>query len=177
MPEILLDDDVRRLASLRGSDAAAREAFWQSVRPHSAAMARLAARLSPDADRDEIVQEALARAWQKRATFDPERGAFAAWLLAITADRARHARRRRIIPPIPVVDVEEAPSDDRIDVEAAVARLPSRQRLAVNCFYFADLSIPQTAAVMGCAEGTVKSTLSDARTRLRHMLEIHDVDS
>ena len=54
-----------------------------------------------------------------------------------------------------------------VDVEHAVARLSTRQRLAVDCFYFVGLSIGETAAVMGCSEGTVKSTLADARGRLR----------
>jgi RNA polymerase sigma-70 factor (ECF subfamily) len=34
------------------------------------------------------------------------------------------------------------------------------------------LSVADTAAVMGCAEGTVKSTLADARAKLRAMLEV-----
>jgi RNA polymerase sigma-70 factor (ECF subfamily) len=57
-------------------------------------MSRLAARLAPDADRDDVVQEALARAWAKRRQLDPERGALSSWLLAITADQAAKARRR-----------------------------------------------------------------------------------
>jgi RNA polymerase sigma-70 factor (ECF subfamily) len=61
--------------------------------------------------------------------------------------------------------------EDRLDVEFAVAKLPARQRLAVDCFYFVGLSVAETAVVMGCAEGTVKSTLSDARARLQRILE------
>ncbi|NUR97958.1 MAG: RNA polymerase sigma factor, partial [Kribbellaceae bacterium] len=34
--------------------------------------------------------------------------------------------------------------------------------------------IAETAAVMGCSEGTVKSTLSDARARLRVVLEVSE---
>jgi RNA polymerase sigma-70 factor (ECF subfamily) len=60
--------------------------------------------------------------------------------------------------------------EDRIDLTHAVERLPPRQKLAVDCFYFVGLSVAETAAVMGCSEGTVKSTLSDARTRLRQAL-------
>jgi RNA polymerase sigma-70 factor (ECF subfamily) len=44
--------------------------------------------------------------------------------------------------------------------------------LAVDCFYFVGLTVSETAAVMGCSEGTVKSTLSDARARLRAALEV-----
>jgi RNA polymerase sigma-70 factor (ECF subfamily) len=67
-----------------------------------------------------------------------------------------------------------ANSDDRVDVASAVGQLPARQRLAVDCFYFAGLSVAQTALVMRCSEGTVKSTLSDARANLRPALEIDE---
>ena len=113
------------------------------------------------------------RAWQKRGQYDERRGTAAAWLLAITADQARRARRRR--RPFALVAEITVPTglpDDRVDLEAAVARLATRQKLAVDCFYFVDLSVAETAAVMGCSEGTVKSTLSDARKRLRRLLEV-----
>ncbi len=149
------------------------EAFAAWVRPHLPAMARLAARLACDADRDDVVQEALTRAWGKRRQFDAERGTPPAWLLAITADQARQARRRRR-PFLSLIDVAARvrSTDDRVDVEYAVARLAPRQRLAIDCFYFVGLSVADTAAVMRCSEGTVKSTLSDARKRLRPLLEV-----
>ena len=151
------------------------EAYADWVRPHLPAMARLAARLAPEADRDDIVQETLTRAWRKRDQYDASRGTPAAWLLAITADQARHARRRRR----PFARFTDMPArvrstEDRIDVEYAVARLAPRQRLAVDCFYFVGLSLAETAAVMRCSEGTVKSTLSDARLRLRPLLEVSE---
>ena len=65
-------------------------------------------------------------------------------------------------------------AEERLDVEYAVARLAPRQRLAVDCFYFVGLSVAETAAVMQCSEGTVKSTLSDARHRLRPLLEVSE---
>jgi RNA polymerase sigma factor (sigma-70 family) len=152
----------------------AAEGFADWVRPHLPAMTRLAARLAAGSDRDDVVQEALARAWRKRRQFDAARGTPAAWLLAITADRARQARRRRPIAWLPadVVAGRVRSPDERLDVEYAVSRLPPRQRLAVDCFYFVGLSVTETAAVMRCSEGTVKSTLSDARHRLRPMLEV-----
>jgi RNA polymerase sigma-70 factor (ECF subfamily) len=66
------------------------------------------------------------------------------------------------------------PIDDELDLAHAVSRLSGRQRLAVDCFYFVGLGVTETAAVMGCSEGTVKSTLSDARRRLRNLLEGRD---
>jgi RNA polymerase sigma-70 factor (ECF subfamily) len=156
-----------------GRDTPADFAAW--VEPELSKMSRLAARLAPDADRDDVVQEALVRAWRKREQYDERRGTPAAWLLAITADQAKRARRRR--RPLALVGEINVPGrspDDRVDVEAAVARLPKRQKLAVDCFYFVGLSVAETAVLMACSEGTVKSTLSDARKRLRLLLEVDD---
>lgn len=63
------------------------------------------------------------------------------------------------------------PLDEELDLEGAVSRLAPRQRLAVDCYYFVDLSIADTAAVMRCSPGTVKSTLADARHRLKQLLD------
>jgi RNA polymerase sigma-70 factor (ECF subfamily) len=148
------------------------EAFAEWVGPHLTVMARLAARLTSDSDRDDVVQEALLRAWEKRFQYDSMRGSLRTWLLAITADQARRSRRRT--RPAGVVADLTMPGrslDERLDVEGAVSRLPPRQRLAVNCFYFVDLSITETAALMRCSPGTVKSTLADARHRLKELLD------
>jgi RNA polymerase sigma factor (sigma-70 family) len=148
--------------------------FGEWVAPSLAAMARLIERLAPGMDRDDVLQNALVRAWVKRDRFNPARGTRAGWLLAIAADQARKARSRTRTWALR--DSREAVRsiDDRIDIERAIARLPRRQRLAVDCFYFAGLSVAQTAGVMKCSEGTVRSTLHDARVRLRSIIEVRD---
>ena len=135
-------------------------------------MANLAARLAGPAERDDVVQEALTRAWRKRDQFEPARGTARAWLLAIVADRSRRTWRRRRPLVAMRAGFVEGPNEASIDLERALANLPPRMRLAVNCVYFVDLTIADTALVMGVSEGTVKSTLSDARARLRAMLEV-----
>jgi RNA polymerase sigma-70 factor (ECF subfamily) len=67
---------------------------------------------------------------------------------------------------------EDATDGTRLDLERALLMLAPRMRLAIDCFYFVGLSVAETAVVMGVAEGTVKSTLSDARARLRQALEV-----
>ncbi|HEX8939432.1 MAG TPA: sigma-70 family RNA polymerase sigma factor [Candidatus Limnocylindrales bacterium] len=148
--------------------------FSSWVEPHLPALARLAARLGPPGEAEDIVQDSLGRAWTKRRLFDPSRGTPAAWLLAITADQARKAWRRKRPLPLHFTSARIRSLDDELDLEFAVSRLPERQRLAVDCFYFVGLSVAETAAVLGCAEGTVKSTLSDARARLRSLLQVED---
>jgi DNA-directed RNA polymerase specialized sigma24 family protein len=145
------------------------DAFDQWARPHLQAMANLAARLGGPADRDDVVQESLTRAWRRFETYRPDRGSPRSWLLAIVADQARRGRARRaraaFLPP------PAGPASADLDLERAVRSLPPRQRLAVELHYFLDLDVAGTAAVMGCAEGTVKSSLADARARLRTLLE------
>jgi RNA polymerase sigma factor (sigma-70 family) len=142
------------------------------VAPHLVAMRRLATRLTSPTDGDDIVQEALVRAWRKRSQYDETRGSAQSWLLAIVADRARRHRTRtrpgRELIDLPAVsrDVERS-----LDLDHAIAGLPKRQRLAVELHYLLGLDVRECAAVMDCSDGTVKSTLFDARKKLRGVLE------
>jgi len=152
--------------------AADAEDFRAWVAPHLVAMGRLASRLTSAGDSDDIVQEALVRAWRKRTQYDETRGSAQSWLLAIVADRARRHRTRTrpegelIDLPRPDRDVERS-----MDLDDAIAGLPERQRLAVELHYLVGLDVRECAAVMGCSDGTVKSTLHDARARLRGVLQ------
>ena len=109
-------------------------------------MRRLARRLAPHADPDDLVQDALARGWQKRHLFDPARGTATTWLLAIVADAARASRRTRarwLKVVDDTADVPETPAvqrDPDVDLERAIAGLAERQQLAVHLHYFVGLA-------------------------------------
>lgn len=151
-------------------------AFTGWVHPHVPAMSRYARRLVPAGDADDVVQDALLRAWQRRSTFDPQRGSPRSWLLAITGDQARRVRTRSLRDWVPYPD--QLPSHDPrrdLDLERAIARLAERQRTAVDLYYFVGLDVAETAQVMGIAAGTVQATLHQARARLRKELGVdHD---
>lgn len=156
--------------------ASAEQDFGTWIKPHWAAMSALARRLSGLADWEDVLQESLSAAWRKRTQFDPDRGTPRNWLLAITADQARKSRRR--LRPVPLDGIDGADPDgsnsDRgslnLDLERAVGALAPRQRLAVTLRYYLGLPVADVATVMGCAEGTAKSTLADARGRIRALL-------
>ena len=71
----------------------------------------------------------------------------------------------------------DAPTSDAardLDLDRAIAQLADRQQLAVQLHYFLGLPVDEVAQVMACSSGTVKSTLFDARTRLRAVLGADD---
>jgi RNA polymerase sigma-70 factor (ECF subfamily) len=164
--EATIDPETKGLPMTPGPSTAD---FAEWVRPHLPALGRYAARLVGPADRDDLVQESLERAWRKWGTYDESRGSAPAWLLAILHDRARRFRTRRRTT-LELVDSPEVDSYVDVDLERAVSGLPTRQRQAVELHYFVGLDVATTAQVMGCAEGTVKATLHQARTRLRTQL-------
>jgi RNA polymerase sigma-70 factor, ECF subfamily len=137
-------------------------------------LAVVAAREVGAVDAEDVVQDALVRAWRRRETFDPDRGSVRAWLLAVLLDQARrHRVRLWSARPRLVVDatVTDDPAGHRLDVEHAVRNLPSRQRQVVTLHYLADLPVAEVAGVLAISESTVKSELFDARARLRKVLE------
>jgi RNA polymerase sigma-70 factor (ECF subfamily) len=140
--------------------------FQAWVAPHLPALRRYASRIAGP-ERDDVLQEALLRAWSRWSTYDAARGEPVAWLIAIVRDRARRARPTPSMP-VPEATTWMTPAD--VDLERAVARLSDRQRQAVDLYYFVDLDVAAIAQVMECAPGTVKATLSQARARLRELL-------
>jgi RNA polymerase sigma-70 factor (ECF subfamily) len=165
------------------------EEFVADVRAHQAVLARLVRRFTPEADADDVVQESLSAAWRSRQTFDPQRGSFRAWLLAIAMNECRRAARRRRRNEIVVAALsghvrdalrinDEVGRADLVDdaVERAIAGLSDRQRLVVNLYYFVDLPVDEVARILGIASGTVKSSLAEARGRLREVLDKEAAD-
>jgi RNA polymerase sigma-70 factor (ECF subfamily) len=136
-------------------------------------VARLILR-DPELARD-AVQEALVRAWRDLPGLrDPDR--FDAWLHRLTVhaciDLARH-RRRRVLEVELTALHEPASADasaglaDRDLLDGALRRLEPEQRAIVVLRYYLELSLQETAAVLGVPTGTVKSRLHRALAAMR----------
>ena len=146
----------------------ARPDFEAWARPHLTVLRRYAARQVGSADADDVVQEALVRAWRRWSTYDERRGAPLPWLVAIVRDRAgRHRTRRRDHLELAAADDPVTAREPDVDLERAIRALPPRQREAVDLYYFVDLDVTAIAEVMACAPGTVRATLHQARAALR----------
>ncbi|GAA3466517.1 SigE family RNA polymerase sigma factor [Nonomuraea roseola] len=91
------------------------------------------------------------------------------------------ARRRAILSIIPMHSPPErsahaTDTDLRHVLMEALRALPPRQRAVIVLRYWEDLSETQTAEVLGCAVGTVKSQTSKAMAKLRSALGTETVE-
>jgi RNA polymerase sigma-70 factor (ECF subfamily) len=126
---------------------------------------------------EDVVQEAFARAVQHERAFARVDN-HEAWLRTVAVNVARTRWRRRSLgrrqeDPVDARAVEL--SDDRLQLVAALRRLPSGQREAIALHYLADLPVHEVAATVGASIGTVKSRLSRGRAALAVLLrDEHD---
>jgi RNA polymerase sigma factor (sigma-70 family) len=75
-------------------------------------------------------------------------------------------------------DAEPDPSDsltERMRVRAALRQVPAGQRAVLVLRFYADLSVEDAAAMLGCSTGTVKSQAARGLATLRRLLAEHDV--
>lgn len=120
----------------------------------------------------DLTQDTLARLWRDwsrvRAADSPESYAYkAAFNVAKNHFRWRMSSRRREQLSAQG-DVHHDPDTaTALAVREAVAALPTRKRTALVLRYFADLSVAQTAAVMGVPDNTVKTLTRRALRDLR----------
>jgi RNA polymerase sigma-70 factor, ECF subfamily len=136
-------------------------------------VAQLRAGTGDLAEAQDVVQEAFCRAWTRwdsMSGYDDPVGWVrrVAWNLAVSRWRRvrtahRYAQRLR-------VEHVEGPDPGRLDLIAALARLPANQRRAVTLFYLADLSTADIAQDCRVPESTVRSWLRRARIALMETL-------
>ncbi|HKA67664.1 MAG TPA: SigE family RNA polymerase sigma factor [Actinomycetes bacterium] len=122
---------------------------------------------------EDAVQSAFVRmyaAWPRiRSRAAVDLYARKAVLSTVRDDARRPWRRERVSARLPeqVSQDRSGRVDERLLLVSALRMLPTRQRTAVVLRYLADLSIGDTAEVMGCSPGTVKSQTARAITALR----------
>jgi RNA polymerase sigma-70 factor (sigma-E family) len=127
---------------------------------------------------EDLVQQSLEKlyvVWPKVTAADSPDAYVRKAILNMYVSETRRMWRRRERPTddptFGVLEtVDEAP-DERIDLARALSRLPKRQRMVLILRFAEDLSVSETAAVMGCAEGTVKAHTSAAIRAIRQTTE------
>lgn len=159
------------------------DAFRRLVDRHLDAAYRLAAVILNDrVEAEDAVHDAAVVAWRRWDDLrDPAR--FDAWFQRILVngcrDRLRAKARHRVVDvgrelaegEHPLVPDASNATVIRDALAQALDALPTDERVAVSLRYQADLTVPVIAGVLGIPEGTVKSRLHHALTRLRLVLE------
>ena len=123
---------------------------------------------------EDLVQTALAKtygSWRNVRDLDRAHG-YARTVLVNTATEwfRRKSWRNELASEVLPDDSYDTDHSTRPVVMDALRELPPRQRAVIVLRFYEDLTVSQTAAALGCAEGTVKSQTSDALTRLRTLL-------
>jgi RNA polymerase sigma-70 factor (ECF subfamily) len=157
------------VVAAQGGSAAA---FEELVRELAPLLYRfLVVRLRNEADARDTLQETLIVAWQRLPELrDPQ--SCRAWLLTIAVRKATELARKRSRDP--VAEARSSQAQDMLaalELDAALAALPSEMRDVILLRYLVGLSEVETAEALQVRAGTVKSRASRARRRLAVMLE------
>lgn len=180
-------EDVRLMGLAGAGDTAA---FEQLVERHQRLVIGTVGRmLGSPSDAEDIAQQVFVRVWKNVNRYEP-RAKFTTWLLKITRNLVfNELRRRSRHPAVPLqsqADEEERPLKDehavapdatllehelQEAVDAAIARLPETQRMAVILRRYEELSYEEIAEALDQSVSAVKSLLFRARTELRESLK------
>jgi RNA polymerase sigma-70 factor (sigma-E family) len=120
---------------------------------------------------EDLLQTALTKSWfaWKRITGEPE-----SYVRRVLVTTSASWWRRRWTRETPTAELPERRSTDgadrlmdRQDLWDALGRLPRRQRAVVVLRYLEDRTEAETAQLLGCTVGTVKSQCAKALAKLR----------
>ena len=152
---------------MRAGDRASFEEWARARQQH---LVRSAYLLTGDFQRaEDLVQEALIRAalqWDRLREGNPD-----AWMRTVVYREHvswwRRRRREVLVDAVPEKASYDASSLTAGDLVAALATLTWNQRAVVLLRFAEDLSVAETAAVLGVSDGTVKRQTSVALAHLR----------
>lgn len=132
------------------------------------------------AQADDLVQEALVKAWKSQASFAPGSN-LKAWIFTILRNAFISECRKRsrevqeqgdALASHLKVNGEQLGHMDILDLAKALDRLPVDQKEAVLLISAEGFSYEEAALMCGCAVGTMKSRVNRARAKLAELLGV-----
>jgi RNA polymerase sigma-70 factor (ECF subfamily) len=171
------DSDEALMARVARGD---QPAFRVLARRHAPAIVRLARRiLGNTADAEDVAQEAMLRVWTHAPRWQPL-AAFKTWLTRVVVNLCLDRKRRapwvelesagEIVDSAPVAS-ELAETDERERLlQAAIAKLPDRQRTAIVLTYSEGMSNAQVADILDTSVSAVETLLVRGKQNLRRAL-------
>jgi RNA polymerase sigma-70 factor (ECF subfamily) len=151
-------------------------AFGELFRRHRDRMWAVALRTVRDPElAADCVQDAFLAAFRRAGSFRGE-AAVTTWLHRIVVnacfDRLRRRRPTSELPDFELADRHDdhASTEVRLDIREALARLPEGQRAALILVDMHAVPVAEAAAILGVAEGTIKSRCARGRAALADQL-------
>jgi len=183
-------DDERDLALMRRIAQGDSVAFEELVEIHQHAIAGTVAKmLGNAADAEDVAQQVFVRVWRSAARYQPS-AKFTTWMFTITRNLVfNEIRRRQRKPAVSLeereeehflatsIDGEMKPDESALHaeletaVEAAIQRLPEKQRMAVILRRYQELPYEEIGEILELSLPAVKSVLFRARTQLKEELQ------
>ena len=172
------DSDQALLAQISAEDTQAMQTLYQK---YGKRMYTYALRLVEDRQTaEDVLQDSLLTVWQKAHTFRRE-GRVIAWLLGIVHNKAMRSFRRKPTVALDIFedhlpDTSEPPTEQAQQNErkgllrAGLGQLSIEQRTVLELVFYQGLSMKETAKVIGCPVGTVKSRLNTAKENMKGIL-------
>ncbi len=167
--------DAALLTLYANGDAYAARALTARLAPRVLAHAQRL--LGNRAEAEEVTQEAMLRLWRIAPDWRSDEGTPRTWLYRVTAnlctDRLRRRRRTQPLDAVPEpADGAPGPAGSLQDraraeaLQAALGRLPERQRQAVVLRHLEELANPEIAAIMGVSVEAVESLVARGKRAL-----------
>lgn len=156
--------------------------FTEFVAARMSALRKVAYLLCQDWHRaDDLVQVAITRLYANwhRASVMEHTEAYVRTILVrayLSERRSGWARRVNLDGTVPDLAGAQPDRDAALDIHAALAGLPPRQRATIVLRFYCDLTVDQVANVLGCTPGTVKSQTAKGLAGLKRALEPTESD-
>lgn len=176
-------DDLSDEVLMAEVAAGSRPAFDILARRHMRRSLGVAMRVVGNgSDAEEVVQDAFMQVWRHAVNWRGDEARFTTWLYRIVVNRALSSRRRPsvfapiedavdVVSPQPNAEAELEAKQMREQVDAAIAALPERQRVAIGLCVHGELTCAEAARVLEISVSAMESLLVRARRALRVSLE------
>lgn len=182
---------LEEIELLRRIGAGDRQSFEQFYDRFSRILYSIAYRLLRNEQAaEDVLQEVFVQIWRKAPLYDPERGKPLTWAVTLTRHRAidlirsterrsqRHEEARKETQAEEKFDAHDsflaaAASENYASVRAALQKLSSDQREAIELAFFASLTQAEIAERLNQPLGTIKARIRRGLIKLRGLVGPH----
>ena len=156
------------------SDNIYRNIFAQLIRTKLSLFRSVAVKIvNSSADADDVVQNALLRAWNKRRDFKGDQNIMSAWVIKIIISESynhlrKKQREKNKIRQLTLDSPQENPALSELD--SAISQLPELYRETVHIAILSGLDTEEASRILDCSANTLYQRIHKAKSMLRDIM-------